>query len=146
VKISNTTAAAAPVNATNQTIKIANTQASRVTSLIGSLRPQADRHLTGRMQIRTIDGRRFRDLYVAYAAELGAPLSEPEKAIVRQAVALQMQAEAMQQQILQGESVDPDQLIRLSGTSKRLLGIIRGDRGQGDQRPPDQAGSQPAPA
>jgi hypothetical protein len=79
---------------------------------------------------RTIDGRRFRDLYAAYAAELGAPLSEPEKAIVRQAVALQMQAEAMQQQILQGESVDPDQLIRLSGTSKRLLSIIASRTGQ----------------
>jgi len=78
------------------------------------------------VDFRTRIGRRFRDLYTAYAAEFAAPLSEPEKAIVRQAVALQMQAEAMQQQILQGERVDADQLIRISSTSKRLLSVIAG--------------------
>lgn len=72
-------------------------------------------------------------MFEAYAAELGAPLSEPEKAIVRQAVALQMQAEAMQQQILQGERVDPDQLIRISSTSKRLLGVIAAKTGKRDK-------------
>jgi hypothetical protein len=60
------------------------------------------------IDFRTVPGRRLRDLYTAYAAELGAPLSEPEKAIVRQAVALQMAAERMQEQILRGETVDSD--------------------------------------
>jgi hypothetical protein len=87
------------------------------------------------VDFRTRIGRRFRDLYEAYAAELGAPLSEPEKAIVRQAVALQMQAEAMQQQILQGERVDADQLIRISSTSKRLLQIIAAKTGKRDPAP-----------
>jgi hypothetical protein len=87
------------------------------------------------VDFRTVIGRRFRDLYTAYAAELGAPLSEPEKAIVRQAVALQMQAEAMQQQILQGERVDPDQLIRISSTSKRLLQIIAAKTGKREPAP-----------
>jgi hypothetical protein len=43
---------------------------------------------------------------------------------VRQAVALQLQAERMQEAIVRGETVDADQLIRVSSTSKRLLEII----------------------
>jgi hypothetical protein len=66
----------------------------------------------------------------AYEAELGGELSEAERSLVRQAVALQLQAERMQAAIVRGETVDADQLIRVSSTSKRLLGIIASRTGK----------------
>jgi hypothetical protein len=72
-------------------------------------------------------------LVQSYAAELGGELTEPERALVRQAVALQMQAEAMQEAIVAGEKVDADLLIRVSSTSKRLLSIIAGKTGKRDE-------------
>ena len=60
-------------------------------------------------------------------------MSEAEKSLVRQAVALQLQAERMQEAIVRGEAVDSDQLIRLSGTSKRMLSIIAAKTGRRDQ-------------
>lgn len=51
-------------------------------------------------------------------------LSEAERSLVRQAVGLQLQAELMQAAIVRGEPVDSDALIRVSGTSKRLLAVI----------------------
>lgn len=80
--------------------------------------------------MRTANGRRFRHLVDAYAAELGSDLSEAELSLIRQAVALQLEAERMQAAIVRGEAVDSDQLIRLSSTSKRLLGIIAGKTGK----------------
>jgi hypothetical protein len=75
--------------------------------------------------------RRFKHLYEAFAAELGADtLSEPEKGLVRQAVGLQILSETMQEKIVAGEMVDPDQAIRIAGTSRRLLQIIAGKTGQ----------------
>jgi hypothetical protein len=40
-------------------------------------------------------------------------------------VALQMQAEAMQQQILQGEPVDPDHLIRIKRETRRIMAMLK---------------------
>jgi hypothetical protein len=73
---------------------------------------------------RSAGARRFRDLIAAYTAEVGADLSESELALVRQAAALTMRAEQMQQAIVRGEVVDDDLLVRISGTAKRLLGAI----------------------
>ena len=50
--------------------------------------------------------------------------------LVRQAVALQLQAERMQEMIVRGEAVDSDALIRVSSTSKRLLSIIAAKTGK----------------
>jgi hypothetical protein len=79
---------------------------------------------------RSSSARRFRDLTQAYSNELGGELSEAERSLVRQAVALQLQAERMQEAIVRGEPVDADQLIRVSSTSKRLLGIIADKTGK----------------
>jgi hypothetical protein len=84
---------------------------------------------------RTIAARRFRDLTNSYSAELGGELSEAERSLVRQAVALQLQAELMQAAIVRGEPVDADQLIRVSSTSKRLLGIIASRSGKRNPTP-----------
>jgi hypothetical protein len=82
------------------------------------------------VDMRSAAGRRFRHLVDAYSAELGTELSEAELSLVRQACALQLQAERMQGAIVRGEVVDSDALIRISSTSKRLLGIIAGKAGK----------------
>jgi hypothetical protein len=91
---------------------------------------------------RGVDGRRllarrFRDLYEAYAAEVGGTLTEGEKGIIRQAVALQIQAEQMQEAIVRGEIIDADQLIRVSSTSKRILSAISARAAQSKPTGPD---------
>ena len=82
------------------------------------------------VDMRSAAGRRFRHLVDAYSAELGNDLSEAELSLIRQACALQLQAERMQGAIVRGEAVDSDALIRISSTSKRLLGIIAGKAGK----------------
>jgi hypothetical protein len=85
------------------------------------------------VDLRSSSARGFRDLVRSYSTDFGGDLSEAEKSLVRQAVALQLQAERMQEAIVRSEAVDSDQLIRLSGTSKRLLGIIAAKTGKRDQ-------------
>ena len=62
---------------------------------------------------------------------MSAPM-KPNSAgsLVRQAVALQLQAERLQEMIVRGEAVDSDLLIRVSSTSKRLLSIIAAKTGK----------------
>jgi hypothetical protein len=55
------------------------------------------------VDMRSAAGRRFRHLVDAYSAELGTD-SEAEWSLVRQACALQLQAEWMQGAIVGGES------------------------------------------
>ena len=85
------------------------------------------------VDMRSASGRRFRHLVGAYSDELGNNLSEAELSLIRQAVALQLEAERMQAAIVRGEAVDADQLIRVSSTSKRLLNIIADKTGKRDQ-------------
>ena len=82
------------------------------------------------VDLRSSSARRFRDLVRSYEAELGGELSEAERSLVRQAVALQLQAERLQEMIVRGEAVDSDSLIRVSSTSKRLLSIIAAKTGK----------------
>jgi hypothetical protein len=80
--------------------------------------------LHANVDARSAGARRFRDLIQSYTDEIGTALSESEMALVRQAAALTMQAETMQADIVNGLAIDADQLIRISGTAKRLLGAI----------------------
>jgi hypothetical protein len=79
---------------------------------------------------RTVAAKRFRYLVEEYARDLGGVLSEAERSLIRQAAGLQMEAERLQEAIARGEVVDPDQMIRISGTSKRLLQIIASRTGK----------------
>lgn len=76
---------------------------------------------------RSTRARRFRDLMSSFAAGLGGidALSESELALVRQAASVTMRAEELQSAIARGEAVDPDELIRLSNTSRRLLSGLK---------------------
>jgi hypothetical protein len=76
---------------------------------------------------RTPSARRFRDLIDSFASDLGGmqQLSEAERALVKQAASVTIRAEQLQAGIVRGDAVDPDELIRLSNTSRRLLASIR---------------------
>jgi hypothetical protein len=73
---------------------------------------------------RSSSARRFRDLVQAFEGEIGGTLTEVEKGLVRQAAGLQLRAEQMQADIVNGKPVDSDALIRVSSTSKRILESI----------------------
>jgi hypothetical protein len=73
---------------------------------------------------RTLASRRFRQLCEAYEAEIGGQLTEVERGLVKQAAALTLQAETMQTDIINGQPIDADQLIRITGTARRILESI----------------------
>lgn len=82
---------------------------------------------------RSVDARRYRDLAMAFADEMGgaAKLTDAEQALVRQAAFLTMQAEKLQGAAVRGEHVDLEQMTRLSNSATRALtrlGIKRAAR------------------
>jgi hypothetical protein len=60
----------------------------------------------------------------AFQAEIGGILTEAERGLVKQAATLTLRAEQLAEDVINGKPVDDDQLIRISGTAKRLLGAI----------------------
>jgi hypothetical protein len=86
----------------------------------------------GKRTIEGIDGRsagarRFRDLMESFASDLGGlrNLNEAERSLIKQAASVTIRAEQLQAAIVRGDDVNPDELIRLSNTSRRLLASIR---------------------
>jgi hypothetical protein len=79
------------------------------------------------IDLRSAAGRRYRYLVGAYSAELGPELSEPEKALIAQAVVLQLRAEQLGADVVAGERVDPDLLIRVSNVQAAAFGHRRQD-------------------
>jgi hypothetical protein len=78
--------------------------------------------------LRGVDGRsaaarRYRDVAIALAADLGGPdqLDEASKVLVRQAAALTVQVESLQTRIVVGEGIDIEQMTRLSNVLGRTL-------------------------
>ncbi len=72
---------------------------------------------------RSADARRYRDVAIALADDLGGQdkLNEPTKILIRQAAALTVQMEALQSKIVAGEEIDLEQLTRLSNVLGRTL-------------------------
>ncbi|MBC6714698.1 hypothetical protein H9Q09_00670 [Aurantimonas sp. DM33-3] len=72
---------------------------------------------------RSASARRFRDLVRSLSDELGgeASLTEPQRAMVRHAAGVMIQAERMQSAIVRGETIDAEQLVRLSNTLARMM-------------------------
>ena len=82
---------------------------------------------------RTADARRYGDLAVSLADDLGgaASLTEAQRALVRQGAAMIVQSEKLQGAVLRGELVDVEQLTRLANAATRILtrlGIKRAAR------------------
>jgi hypothetical protein len=72
---------------------------------------------------RSVEARRYRDVAIALADDLGGQdrLSEPSKILVRQAAAMTVQVESLQSKIVSGEDVNLEQLTRLSNVLGRTL-------------------------
>jgi hypothetical protein len=75
-------------------------------------------------------GRRFRDLCKAFEAEASGPATESERSLIRQAATLTVRCEQMQADLLNGKEVNCDEIIRISGTVKRILDAITGKAGK----------------
>jgi hypothetical protein len=81
--------------------------------------------------LTSVDGRRayarrFRDLVIAFEAEVGGTLGELERGLVRQAAAVSLRTEQMQEALVRGEKIDDDALIRMSGEARRILSSLSG--------------------
>jgi hypothetical protein len=72
---------------------------------------------------RSVEARRYRDVAIALADDLGGQdkLSEPSKILVRQAAAMTVQVESLQSKIVSGQDVNLEQLTRLSNVLGRTL-------------------------
>jgi hypothetical protein len=72
---------------------------------------------------RTAAARRYRDLTISLADDLGgaATLTEAQRALVRQAAAVIVQSETLQGAVLRGELTDSEQLVRLCNSATRIL-------------------------
>jgi hypothetical protein len=78
---------------------------------------------------RSASARRYRDLVESFTADLGGfGLTNADMALVRQAAATTMRAEQLQAEIVRGDAVDSDMLVRLSNASARILAALRAKR------------------
>jgi len=69
--------------------------------------------------------RRFKTLVAAIQSDIGAKtLTIAQTALVEQAATVLLRAEQVRQKILTGDSVDDDQLVRLSNAARRLLAAV----------------------
>ena len=85
---------------------------------------------------RSAEARRFRDLVISYADDLGGPdrITQAQRTLITQAATLTVQAERIQASVLKGENVNTNQLTRLSNSVVRILsrlGIRRERRDEG---------------
>jgi hypothetical protein len=86
---------------------------------------------------RTAAARRYRDLCMSLADDLGgaSTLTEAQSALVRQAAAMIVQSEKLQGEVLRGEVVDSEQLVRLANAATRILSRLGLKRAARDTTP-----------
>ena len=84
---------------------------------------------------RSAEARRYRDLLISFADDCGgaAALTETQRALVRQAAALTIQAEKLQGAMLRGEDVDVEQQTRVANSLSRTLSRL-GIRKRADRK------------
>ena len=77
---------------------------------------------------RSAPARRYRDLILQFshgiAGERGAPLNPAELALVKQAAAITVRAEALQADIVRGKPVSDEDVVRLSNSAIRILTAV----------------------
>jgi hypothetical protein len=77
---------------------------------------------------RSAEARRFRDLVMAFAADLGADvtdLSEADAALCRHAASATMQSEALSRAVVNGEHVDTEQAVRAGNLLTRAMAALQ---------------------
>ena len=80
------------------------------------------------IDMRSPTARRYRDLVQAFKAEIGVDLSQTEMAMIKTAASLTLTAELTQARLVNGETVNADDLIRLSSEARRILDAIRASK------------------
>lgn len=73
---------------------------------------------------RTLTVRRFKDLIRAYSEEYEV-VSEADTSLIRMAAGLTLKSEQLQAAMVRGEHVKEDDLIRLTGTTHRVLSTLK---------------------
>jgi len=77
---------------------------------------------------RSAPARRYRDLILQFshgiAGERGTPLNPAELALVKQAAAITVRAEALQADIVRGKPVDDENVVRLANSAIRILTVV----------------------
>jgi hypothetical protein len=87
----------------------------------GQDRVSNGRLVPGRIDLRSAHGRRMRRLVEAYTAELGddVELSEVDQALIRQAASLTLASERLAAEVVGGQPINGDQLVRISSELRR---------------------------
>jgi hypothetical protein len=72
---------------------------------------------------RSAEARRYRDIAMSFADDLGGPaaLTEAQRALVFQAAALVVQSEMLNGAMIRGEAVDVEQQTRVANALARTL-------------------------
>jgi hypothetical protein len=85
---------------------------------------------------RSAVARRWKDLALAYADDLGGMnnLTEAQRTLISQAATLQLESERLQALVLKGKTVDTEGLTRLANATQRVLQQL------GARRPPPRRG------
>lgn len=96
-----------------------------------------------KVDLRSSEARRFRDLMVSLARPFGGieGLSESERALIRSCATLTVEAERLQARAASGKTIDLEALVRVSNSQARLLSTIRrGKAARSDRGPQQQLG------
>ena len=86
---------------------------------------------------RSAEARRYRDLAMSFADDLGGAdkLTEAQRTLIAQAATLQVQSERVQAAVLRGEVIDVEQLTRLANAAMRILSRLGLKRERRDTTP-----------
>jgi hypothetical protein len=86
---------------------------------------------------RSAEARRYRDLVISYADDLGGAdkITEAQRTLIGQVATLQIQSERVQATVLRGEQVNLEQLTRLANASTRILSRLGLKRERSDATP-----------
>lgn len=113
-----------PGSRSDAPMKPADSPAAAATkSTAHAAKTNGSRYFLGRVDERSVNARRLRDIERGIVAELGVPLaalSTADRALLTQASTLTLRAEVLQSAAARDEPVDDDVLVRLT-TSLRLV-------------------------
>ncbi|WP_298111470.1 hypothetical protein [Bradyrhizobium sp.] len=79
-----------------------------------------------RVDARTRTSRRYLELVQTFEREIGGQLTETDRVLVKQAASITIRAEQLEAAIVAGQSVDSDELIRLTSECRRILATLKG--------------------
>ena len=78
-----------------------------------------------RVDARTRTSRRYLELVQTFEREIGGQLTETDRVLVKQAASITIRAEQLEGEIVAGQSVDSDELIRLTSECRRILATLK---------------------